>query len=41
VDNEAVKPTGGKEEAKDLLQKTETSCDRYYTDRAKRLLADM
>jgi len=38
---ETLMKTGGNEEAKTLLQKTETSSDKYYADWAKRLLADM
>ena len=33
--------TGGKDEAKTILQKTSASGDRYYADWAKRLLTDM
>jgi tetratricopeptide (TPR) repeat protein len=38
---ETLIKTGDKEEAKALLQKAESSSDKYYADWAKRLLAEM
>ena len=38
---ETLLKTGGKDEAKTILQKASASGDRYYADWAKRLLADM
>ena len=38
---ETLLKTGGKDEAKTLLQKASASDDKYYADWAKRLLADM
>jgi tetratricopeptide (TPR) repeat protein len=38
---ETLLKTGGKDEAKGLLQKAENSSDKYWADLAKRLLAEM
>ena len=38
---ETLMKTGGKDEAKKLLQKASVSDDKYYADWAKRLLTDM
>jgi hypothetical protein len=38
---ETLIKTGAKDEAKALLQKAETSSDKYYADQAKKLLADL
>ena len=38
---EALMKTGGKDEAKALLQKAASSSDKYYVGEAKRLLAEM